>query len=104
MATIRAQRYAGTGTALASVARAIVVIGSLVAVILIAGIVLTLLGANPSNGIVKAIDDAARILAGPFQGLFKLHGHKLKIAVNWGIAAVVWYAVARLIARVLVRV
>jgi hypothetical protein len=104
MATIRGQRYAGSGMARVSVARAIVAIGSLVALILILGIVLTLLGANPANGIVKAVDDVARFLAGPFHGLFKLHGHKLQIAVNWGIAAIVWYAVARLIARVLVRV
>jgi hypothetical protein len=104
MATIRANRYAGSGMARASVARAIVMIGTVVAAILIVGIVLTLLGANPSNAIVNAISDAARFLAGPFAGLFQLHGHKLKIAVNWGIAAVVWYALARVIARALLRV
>jgi hypothetical protein len=103
MATIRANRYAGTGMAAASLARALVVIGTLVAAILVVGILLVVLGANSGNAIVKAIHDAAQFLAGPFAGLFKLHGHKLRVAVNWGIAAVVWYALARVIARVLVR-
>jgi hypothetical protein len=103
MATIRANRYAGSAAARASVARAIVLIGTVVALILVAGILLVVLGANASNGLVKAIYDAGKFLAGPFAGLFKPSDAKLKIAVNWGLAAVVWYALARVIARVLVR-
>ena len=52
---------------------------------------------------VEAVRDAARFLAGPFDGLFTLDSNKAEKAVNWGIAAVVWYAVARLIARLLLR-
>jgi hypothetical protein len=103
MATIRANRYAGTATAAATLARAVVLIGTVVAAILVVAILLYVLGASSSNGVGKAIHDAGSFLAGPFAGLFKLHDHKLKLAVNWGIAAVVWYALARLIARVLVR-
>jgi hypothetical protein len=93
----------GTAVARAGVARAVVMAGTAVALILIAGIVLTLLGANPSNGIVKVVHDAARFLAGPFRGLFSLGSHKATVAVNWGIAAVVWYGLARLIARLILR-
>jgi hypothetical protein len=103
MATIRANRYAGSAAARASVARAIVLIGTVVALILVAGIVLVLLGANSGNGLVKAVLDAGKFLAGPFAGLFKPSDAKVRIAVNWGLAAVVWYALARVIARVLVR-
>ena len=67
------------------------------------GIVLVVLGANTSNAIVEAVRDAARFLAGPFDGLFTLDSNKAEKAVNWGIAAVVWYAVAHLIARLLLR-
>lgn len=103
MGTMRANRYAGAAVARASVARAILLVGTLVAVILIAGILLVVLGANHSNELVKAVHSAAKFLAGPFDGLFKLHDHKATTAVNWGIAAVVWYALARLIARFILR-
>jgi hypothetical protein len=103
MGTMRANRYAGAAVARASIARAVTLIGTVVALVLIAGILLVVLGANQSNSIVKAVHDAASFLAGPFDGLFKLHPHKTQIAVDWGIAAVVWFAIARLIARLLLR-
>jgi hypothetical protein len=34
---------------------------------------LFLLGANPSNGIVKAIHDVGAWLVGPFKNLFSIH-------------------------------
>jgi hypothetical protein len=74
-----------------------------VALIIVAGILLIVLGANPSNSIVQAIHDAASWLAGPFKGLFNLSNHKAQVAVNWGLAAVVWYAIGHLIARLLSR-
>ena len=74
-----------------------------VALVLILGIVLVVLKASPSNDIVQAVRDAASFLAGPFDGMFQLDDNKLEKAVNWGIAAVVWYAVGRLIARLLLR-
>jgi hypothetical protein len=103
MGTMRANRYAGAAVARASVARAVIVVGTIVAVILVAGILLVVLGANHANEIVKAVRSAAKFLAGPFDGLFKLDSHKATIAVDWGIAAVVWYALARLIARFILR-
>jgi hypothetical protein len=81
-------------------ARAISLIATVVALILVLGIVLVLLKANQSNQIVSAVHDAAQWLAGPFDGLFKLSKHSTTIAVNWGIAAVVWFLVGRLLARI----
>jgi hypothetical protein len=103
MGTMRANRYAGAAVARASVARAVILVGTIVALILVVGILLVVLGANHSNEIVKAVRSAAKFLAGPFDGLFKLDSHKATIAVDWGIAAVVWYALARLIARLILR-
>ena len=103
MGTMRARRYENAAVARASVARFFILLGTAVAAVLVLGIVLVVLEANPNNDIVEAVRDAARFLAGPFDGLFKLDSNKAEKAVNWGIAAVVWYAIARLIARLLLR-
>jgi len=103
MGTARADRYAGAAVARASVARAVILAGTAVALVLVLGIVLVVLEANASNALVQLVRDAANFLAGPFDGLFDLERFKVEVAVNWGIAAVVWYAVARLIARLLLR-
>jgi hypothetical protein len=100
---MRARRYENAAVARASLARFFILLGTAVAAILVLGIVLVVLEANTSNDIVQAVRDAARFLAGPFDGLFTLDSNKAEKAVNWGIAAVVWYGVARLIARLLLR-
>jgi hypothetical protein len=81
-------------------ARAIAMVAAVVALILVLGIALVLLKANQSNQLVAAVNDAATWLAGPFDGLFNLSKHRTEIAVNWGIAAVVWFALGRLLARI----
>jgi hypothetical protein len=101
--TRHADRYAGAALARASLARAVILAASAVALVLLLGIVLVVLEANRSNDIVQVVRDAAALLAGPFDGLFTLDSNKAEKAVNWGIAAVVWYAVGRLIARLLLR-
>ena len=103
MGAMRANRYAGAAMARASIARAVVLIATIVALVLILGIVLVLLNANRSNDIVHAVRDAAHFLAGPFNNLFTLDNNKAEKAVNWGLAAVVWLVVGRLIARLLLR-
>jgi hypothetical protein len=103
MGTTRATRYENAAVARASLARFFILLGTAVAAVLVLGIVLVLLKANPDNEIVGAVRDAARFLAGPFNDLFALDNARLERAVNWGIAAIVWYALARLIARLLLR-
>jgi hypothetical protein len=99
----RANRYVGAAKARASIARAVILIAGLVAAVLVLGILLVLLKANRSNDIVKAVNDAASFLAGPFDGLFTFDRRRVATAVNWGIAAVVWYALGRVIARLILR-
>ena len=84
-------------------ARLIRTLAGLVALVIVAAIVLFVLGANPGNGIVKAIHDAGAWLAGPFKNLFSIHGAKLAMVVNWGIAAAVYLVVGHLIASLLAR-
>ncbi len=104
MSTMRAaDRHAGAAVGRAAVARAVIMVATAVALVLIAGILLVVLEANRSNDIVQIVRDAASFLAGPFDGLFSLERQKVETGVNWGIAAVVWYAVGRVIARLLLR-
>lgn len=102
---------AGAGAAVAGaaygfaslLARLIWLIAVLVALVIVAGIVLIVLKANPGNSVVSTVHDAAKFLVGPFDGIFKPHDHRLAIAINWGIAAIVYLAVARLIVALLRR-
>jgi hypothetical protein len=84
-------------------ARIVRTVASLVALVLVVGILLFVLGANQSNGIVSAVMDAARWLAGPFDGMFSLDSAKWEIAVNWGIAAIVYSIVGSVISTLIAR-
>jgi hypothetical protein len=85
---------------LANLVRAITAI--VVGIIVIA-IALVLLGANQSNDLVDWFRDAGSWLAGPFRHIFDVGGDKADIAVNWGIAAVVYGVVGGFVASLLAR-
>jgi hypothetical protein len=85
------------------VARIVSLITTVVVVLIVIGIVLTLLDANKDNQIVKWVLDAAKFLVGPFKDVFKPDSAKTKVAVNWGLAAVIYAIVGGLIARLLRR-
>ena len=84
-------------------ARLVMLVASLVAGLIVLGIVLVVLKANRDNGIVNALLDAAKFLVGPFDNIFSLDSHKATVAVNWGIAAAVYFAAGSLIAKLLRR-
>jgi hypothetical protein len=83
--------------------RAVQLVVSIVVLIIVAGILLVVLKANPANSIVSEVHSWARWLAGPFDGMFSFHSANTAIAVNWGIAAVVYLLVGGLIARLIGR-
>jgi hypothetical protein len=91
----------GSSAALGGVARVVHLIVSVVVLVIVAGIVLVLLKANATNTIVSDVHDAARWLVGPFDGIFSFHSARVALAVNWGVAAVVYLIVGGLIARLL---
>jgi hypothetical protein len=93
----RGSRVAAYG-ALGALAMAIEIAIAIVAVIIALGVLLVVLEANPLNDIVKAIHDAALWLVGPFKDFFSLADRKLEVAVNWGLALVVYVLVGRTIA------
>jgi hypothetical protein len=79
-------------------ARAIELLGTAVTLILLAGVALVLLEANTANDIVRAVRDAADWLAGPFNGMFELDNPRTSLAINWAIAALVYYVLSRVVA------
>jgi hypothetical protein len=91
----------GSSVALGGLARVVHLIVSIVVLIIVAGIMLVLLKANATNAIVSDVHDAARWLAGPFDGMFGFHSARVALAVNWGLAAVVYAVLGGLIARLL---
>ena len=81
--------------------RVVQLVVSIVVAIIVAGILLVVLKANATNSIVSEVHSWARWLAGPFNGMFSFHSANDAIAVNWGIAAVVYLFVGVLIARLI---
>jgi hypothetical protein len=85
------------------IARIVSLITSVVVGLIVLGIVLVLLEANRDNAIVDWLVGAAGWLAEPFDNVFSMDGRKERIAVNYGLAAVVYALVGGLIARLLRR-
>jgi hypothetical protein len=91
---------AGAG-AIATVARLIRVVAGIVALIIALGIVFVALKASPSNTIVSHVHDWGQCLTTPFHNMFHVRGARGTLALNWGIAILVYLAVAWLITRML---
>jgi hypothetical protein len=91
----------GPARAAGLLARVVRIVVGIVAAIIVAGILLFVLKANPTNSVVDAVHDTAHTLVGPFKDMFSFHSAKVAIAVNWGIAALVYLVVGGLIARLI---
>ena len=100
--TATARRGVGGGFLLA--ARVVMLITWVLVAIIVAGILLRVLGANAYNSLVSNVHDLGKTLVGPFKDLFSIEDPKVSIAVNWGLAALLYLFVGSLIARVLRRI
>jgi hypothetical protein len=99
----RARGASAAGSLMFGIARLIRLITAIVVIVIVAGILLRVLGANTTNTIVKDIHDAAKFLVGPFDNMFSISKPKVSIAVNWGIAALVYAIVGGFIASLFAR-
>ncbi len=90
---------------MARIAGFVALLGMAVAFVIAIGIALVVLDARASNDIVSVWLDVSRWLTEPFHGIFDLERGKeeLQTAINWGLAALVYWLVAMLLARVLRR-
>jgi uncharacterized membrane protein len=72
------------------------VVGVVVAIILLA-IVFVLLDANGANGIVSTVRSWAGTLTEPFHHIFNTSSAKATLALNYGIAILVYLAIAAIV-------
>jgi hypothetical protein len=98
-----ARGASAAGSFMLMVSRLVRLVAWLVVLIIVAGILLRVFDANAANPIVRDIHDAAKTLISPFANVFKLHNHKTQLAVNWGLAAVVYLILGSVIARLIAR-
>jgi hypothetical protein len=61
------------------------------------------LEANRDNGIVDFFVNVGEFLVEPFDNVFDLEKRKVEVAVNWGLAALVYALIGALIAKLLRR-
>ncbi len=78
-------------------------ITSVVVGLIVIGIVLVLLEANRDNAIVDWLVGAGQFLVEPFDNVFQPDGRKARVAINWGLAAVLYGLAGGLLARLLRR-
>jgi hypothetical protein len=99
---------AAVGTAGAGVvmlARLVMTIAVLIALLIGLAIVLRDVDANAGNTIVKGIHEGANFFAGAFTGLISFNGHaKRAITVDWGIALLVYLLVGAILSSLIGRV
>ena len=95
------RRFGGGATsARAGAARAIGLITTAIVLVIVIGIVLQVLDANQSNDIVRFFTDVAGFFVDPFEDLFTLKDKDGEIAINWGLAAVVYLVVGRVLTAI----
>ncbi|WP_329054193.1 hypothetical protein OG738_13925 [Amycolatopsis sp. NBC_01488] len=94
-----------TGGRVASVVASIVRwVGLIFAALLVIHVIFTVGSANPDNGIVSFVKSWADSLALGFSDLFTPSDAKLRVLVNYGIAAIFWLVVSGILAKVIRRV
>jgi putative flippase GtrA len=78
-------------------------VGLVIVVILVVRVLLTVGGANPANGITSFITSWSTPLAWGFKDLFTPSDGKLRVLINYGIAALFWLVVSSIVVRIIRR-
>ncbi|MEU4671258.1 hypothetical protein AB0F91_25565 [Amycolatopsis sp. NPDC023774] len=79
-------------------------VGLIFAAILVLYVIFTVGEANPDNGIVSFVRSWADGLSIGFKDLFTPSDAKLRVLVNYGIAAIFWLVVSGIVAKILRRI
>lgn len=93
----------GVGRASALVATLITFVATLIAIIFALHIVFVVFSANPDNPIVVFVRDLAQRLAFFFRDLFLPQDERLRVLVNYGLAAIAYLVVGRFVAGLIRR-
>jgi hypothetical protein len=90
------------GAGVMLIARLVMAVASLIALLIALAIVLRDVDANGANAIVKGVHESANFFAGAFTGLIRFNGHpKRAITVDWGIALAVYLVVGGILSRLI---
>lgn len=89
--------------ALTTLATIIRVLGAAFALIMVAYVVLTVGQANPANGITRFVSNWATLLSLGFEDLFTPSDPRLRVLVNFGLAALFWLVVSSLLSKFVAR-
>jgi hypothetical protein len=96
---------AAVGTAGAGgvmLARLVMTVAGLIALLIALAIVLRDVDANSANTIVKGVHEGANFFAGAFTGLIRFNGHaKRAITIDWGIAVLAYLVVGAIVASLI---
>lgn len=76
-------------------------VGLVFALILVLYVILTVGGANPENGITTFVKGWADGISLGFKDLFTPDNAKLRVLVNYGIAAIFWLVVTSIVAKLI---
>jgi hypothetical protein len=80
------------------------IVGMLIVTVLVVHIVLTLLGANPENGLTQLIRDAADTFNLGLSDLFLPQDPRLAVVLNYGTAALLWFVITTVVVRLVRRI
>lgn len=87
-----------------SAGRFVLLVAAVIAVIIVLHIVFVLIGANTGNTIVSTDANWAYHLAAWFRGLFTPKDYKLSVFLNYGLAALFYLVVGRILASAVERI
>ncbi|WP_116051213.1 hypothetical protein [Amycolatopsis palatopharyngis] len=79
-------------------------IGLVFAAILVLHVIFVIGDANPDNGIVSFVTSWSDSLSLGFNDLFTPDDEKLRVLINYGIAAIFWLIVSAVLAKIIRRV
>lgn len=79
------------------------IIAATISFVLLLYVVFTVFEANPRNGIVTFVSDLAHPLSWGFRDLFTPDDPKVRVAVNYLIAAVIYIIVGTALGRIIAR-
>ena len=94
---------AGTRRAIGTVASVLRVIGLVIVAILVVHILLSVFGANP-NSFATFIRDGANFFSLGLTDLFTQPDPRISVALNYGIAAVIWLVITSVVVGIVRRI
>ncbi|MFC4944647.1 hypothetical protein [Pseudonocardia sp. GCM10023141] len=86
------------------VASVLRIVGTVIVAILVVYIVLVLLDANPANTFAMWIRDLAEYFNLGLANLFVPANPKIGVTLNYGVAAIIWYAITVVAVRLVRRI